>query len=88
VIEPLTSSDGLAATVPLARMTLGDLAGLKVGQTIALPEAAPGDTRLSARRKTVFICEFGRLGNHFTVRIKHPFDAGKEFMDGLVAGSG
>jgi flagellar motor switch protein FliM len=82
--EVMRSAVSLEATVPLARATLGEIASWRVGQTIEQPENAQARTRLSARRKTIFICEFGKLGNHFTVRVRDPFDAGKEFMDRLV----
>jgi flagellar motor switch protein FliM len=82
--EVMRSAVTLEATVPLARATLGEIANWRVGQTIELPENAQAQTRLSARRKPVFVCEFGKLGNHFTVRVRHPFDAGKEFLDRLM----
>jgi flagellar motor switch protein FliM len=41
---------------------------------------------LSARKKTLFVCEFGKLGQNYTVRVKHPFDAAQEFIDGLLPG--
>lgn len=84
--EVMRSSVALEATIPLSKMTLAELTGLCVGQVIEFPQDAQANTRLSARRKTVFVCEFGKLGNHFTVRVRHPYDAGKEFMDGLISG--
>ncbi len=86
--EVMRSAVTLEATVPLARATLGEIASWQVGQVIALPENAQGQTRLSARRKTIFICEFGKLGNHYTLRVRQPFDAGRDFLDGLVGGKG
>ena len=82
--EVMRSAVRLEATVPLSRMTLGDLASLEVGQVLEMPEAAPTSTRLSARRKTLFTCEFGKLGQNFTVQILEPYNAGKEFIDGLM----
>lgn len=84
--EVMRSSVALEATIPLSKMTLTELTQLRVGQVIEFPQDAQANTRLSARRKTVFVCEFGKLGNHFTVRVRHPYDAGKEFMDGLISG--
>ncbi len=78
----------LEATMPLQRMTLGDLANLEAGQVIELEPNAQSEARLSARKKTLFVCEFGKLGQHYTVRIKSPFDEGKDFMDGLLPGQG
>ena len=67
-------------------MTLGQIAAMHVGQVIELEEEAQSQAKLSARQKTLFVCEFGKLGQNYTVRIRHPFDAGQEFMDGLAAG--
>ena len=82
--EVMRSAVKLEATIPLSRMTLGELSQLAVGQVIEMPEGAPTNTRLSARRKTLFTCEFGKLGQNFTVQVLEPYDAGKEFMDGLM----
>lgn len=83
--EVMRSKVGLEARVPLDTMTLGQVAELAVGQVIPLPEGAQGETRLVARGNTVFVCEFGKLGQNYTVRIRHPFDAGKEFIEGLMS---
>ena len=72
--------------MPLARMTLGDLARLHVGQDLDIEENAQGQAQLSARNKTLFVCEFGKLGQNYTVHIKQPFDAGQDFIDGLMPG--
>lgn len=82
--EVMRAAVKLEATVPLQPMTLGDLASLMEGQVIEFPEQAAMKTRLSARGKTLFTCEFGKLGQNYTVRLIEPFDAGKEFIDGLM----
>lgn len=84
--EVMRSTVTLEATMPLARLTLGDLAGFEKGQIIELEETAQTQARLSARGKTLFVCEFGKLGQNYTVRIRHPFDAGQDFIDGLLPG--
>ena len=83
--EVMRSAVKLEATVPLSPMTLGDLSRLFVGQVLEMPEAAPMQTKLSAHRNPLFTCEFGKLGQNFTVRVIEPFDQGKEFIDGLAA---
>lgn len=83
--EVMRSAVKLEATIPMKRMTLDELSRLFVGQVIEMPETAQVNTRLSARRKTLFTCEFGKLGQNFTVQIVEPYDAGKEFMDGLMS---
>jgi flagellar motor switch protein FliM len=82
--EVMRSTVTLKATMPLAKLTLGQLAALQPGQLIELPENAQTETRLHAKDKTLFVCEFGKLGQNYTVRITQPFDAQQEFMDGLV----
>ena len=84
--EVMRSAVKLEATVPLSRMTLGELSQLVVGQVIEMPEAAPTSTLLSAHRTPLFTCEFGKLGQNFTVRITEPFEQGKDFIDGLMPG--
>jgi flagellar motor switch protein FliM len=86
--EVMRSKVVLEATMPLQPMTLGDLADLEAGQIIELEPNAQSEARLSARGKTLFVCEFGKLGQHYTVRIKNPFDERKDFMDGLLPGQG
>lgn len=83
--EVMRSAVKLEATIPMKRMTLDELSRLVVGQVIEMPETAQVNTRLSARRKTLFTCEFGKLGQNFTVQIVEPYDAGKEFIDGLMS---
>ncbi|MBZ9866114.1 FliM/FliN family flagellar motor switch protein [Mesorhizobium sp. CA15] len=84
--EVMRSTVRLEATMPLARLTLGDLAAFEPGQVIELEENAQLNARLSARDKTLFVCEFGKLGQNYTVRISHPHDAGQDFIDGLLPG--
>ncbi|MBZ9766209.1 FliM/FliN family flagellar motor switch protein [Mesorhizobium sp. CA6] len=84
--EVMRSTVRLEATMPLARLTLGDLAAFEPGQVIELEENAQVNARLGARDKTLFVCEFGKLGQNYTVRISHPHDAGQDFIDGLMPG--
>ncbi|UVK40794.1 FliM/FliN family flagellar motor switch protein [Mesorhizobium sp. AR10] len=84
--EVMRSTVTLEATMPLARLTLGDLASFEAGQVIEFEETAQTQARLSARDKTLFVCEFGKLGQNYTVRIRHPYDAGQDFIDGLMPG--
>jgi len=83
--EVMRSGVELQATMPLARMTLGQIAGLRVGQVVEFEGDAQSQAKLSARQKTLFVCEFGKLGQNYTVRVRHPFDAGQDMMEGLVA---
>lgn len=84
--EVMRSTVRLEATMPLARLTLADLAAFVPGQVIEFEEKAQLNAKLSARDKTLFVCEFGKLGQNYTVRISHPHDAGQDFIDGLMPG--
>ncbi len=83
--EVMRSSVQLDATVPLPPMTLGEIAALQPGQIIELPASAQSETRLLARDKTIFVCEFGKLGQNYTVRVLDPFDEHRDFVDGLLS---
>lgn len=84
--EIMRSRINLIATVALGKMTLGQIAGMEVGKVIALPKNAQSTTKLSARGRTVFICDFGKIDQNFSVRISQNFDAGQEFVEGLLPG--
>jgi flagellar motor switch protein FliM len=84
--EIMRSVVRLDAAIPMASMTLGELASLQPGQVLEMPQAAQAETRLSAKDKTLFVCEFGKLGANYTVRVRHPYDAGQQFIDGLFPG--
>lgn len=82
--EVLRSAVSLTATIPLSRMTLAELSHLKVGQVLEMSEHAPKQTKLASRDRTLFLCEFGRLGQNFTVRVIEPFDAKRELVEELL----
>lgn len=82
--EVMRSSVALQATMPLVRMTLAEVACLQAGQVIEFGDGAQSAAKLSARHKTLFVCEFGKLGQNYTVRIRQPFDARQDLIDGLV----
>jgi flagellar motor switch protein FliM len=82
--EVMRSNVRLEATMLLGRMTLGELSEFAEGQIIELHEGAQSETKLSARGKPLFVCEFGKLGQNYTVRLRHHFDESQDFMDALL----
>src|SRR5690606_15570664 len=86
--QVLRSGARLVATVPLSKMRLGAIAGLQPGQVIEMGEDVRGRARLSVRDRILFECELGKLGQHYTVRVKQAFDARQHVVDGLVADHG
>ena len=74
----------LEATMPIGTMTLGDVARLRIGQVVEFAENSHHKAKLSARDKTLFVCEFGKLGQNYTVRVSHAFDARQDLIEGLA----
>ena len=62
----------LSAVVDLERMTLGTLAGLRVGQLLTLPRDAAADVRLVCQGRTLFRCDLGQSAGLYTVRVDEP----------------
>lgn len=83
--EVRRSAVTLDAVVPLQQMSLGALSSLRVGQVLEMPAVARSTTRLASRNKALFICEFGKLGQNYSVRIRHPVDENQDMMDDLLA---
>ena len=84
--EVMRSAVVLEATMPVARMTLGDLADLRRGQVLEMEAGGQNKAQLSARGKTLFSCEFGKLGQNYTLRVKQPFDATQDLIADLLPG--
>jgi flagellar motor switch protein FliM len=82
--EVMRSAVRLEATMPLTRLTLGQIASLREGQVIALDAGAQSSARLAARNNTLFVCEFGKLGQNYTVRVSRPYDATQDLIEGLL----
>ncbi|MEX0404200.1 FliM/FliN family flagellar motor switch protein [Aquibium sp. LZ166] len=81
--EVMRSRVKLEATMPVGKMSLGAISALRAGQVIELSRTAPTETLLSAKNKLLFVCEFGRLEQNYTVRIKGPVDSDKDAGGGL-----
>lgn len=63
---------GVKAIVKLNAKTLGNLNSLDVGDIIELPADNPHTAILTARDKTLFIGQFGKVGNRYSVRVERP----------------
>jgi len=83
--EVMRSTVKVKATIPLISMALGELASLHEGQVIEFDDGNQPEVRLAVRDRDVFLCDFGKSGHHYTVRIKQPFDARKDVVEGLLA---
>ncbi|GAB5507409.1 MAG: FliM/FliN family flagellar motor switch protein [Rhizobiaceae bacterium] len=83
--EVMRSRLPLTAAIPIGEMTLRQIAGFHPGQVIEFPEQAQSQARLTARDQVLFVCELGKLGQNYTVRILQPFDAHEDFVEGLIS---
>lgn len=83
--EVMRSKLSLTAAIPIGEITLGQIAAFKKGQVLEFPEHAQSQARLTARDQVLFLCELGKLGQNYTVRIVRPFDAHEDFVEGLVS---
>lgn len=82
--EVMRSAVTLEATMPLGKLTLGEIAWLHEGQVIELQPDAQSRATLTARNRTLFTCEFGRLGQNYTVRISGAYDTDQDILAGLL----
>lgn len=83
--EVMRSNVEVTATVRAARMTLGEIACLNVGDVFPFDEDAQANVQLAARGKTLFVCDFGRLGQTHCVRVREPFTP-PNVIDDLLPG--
>lgn len=83
--EVMRSQVRLDATIRLAPMTLAEIGGLQVGQLIEFPEEASAGVHLSAKSAPLFVCELGKLGQNYTVRVRQEYDAGQDLIEGIIA---
>lgn len=83
--ELMRSSITLEATMPLGRLTLGAVAEFAPGVVVPIDALGPSSAKISARGKALFSCEFGRLGDNYTLRVNEPFSDAQDFLETLVA---
>ena len=83
--EVMRSKLPLTASIPIGELTLREIAGFHKDQVIPFPEQAQSQARLTARDQVLFVCELGKLGQNYTVRILQPFDAHEDFVEGLIS---
>lgn len=82
--EVMRSAVEVVATMPIGQLTLGELSALSVGQVVPFEEGSQANVRLAARGRSLFTCEFGRLGSNFTVRVRDAYQDGSDVIDGLL----
>lgn len=86
--EVMRSTVEVVATMPVGQKTLGELSVLEIGHVIAFDEAAQANVLIAARGKTLFACEFGKVGQNYSVRVRAPYEPNQEIIDGLLPATG
>ncbi len=76
---------GVKAIVRLDTTTLGELNALSVGDIIELPSDNPHTAVLTARNKTLFIGQFGKIGNRYSVRVERPNHRGVDLVEHIMS---
>lgn len=75
----------VAAVVNLPPMTLGQLGELKPGDVVEFPSEEPHEAAISVRAKTLFVGQFGRLGNRYTICVDRPAKSKKNIVDHIMS---
>lgn len=76
---------GVKAIISLEPATLGDLGRLRAGDIIDFPSDNPLQAVLSARNKTLFVGQFGRVGNRYSVRVERPNQRRSDLVEHIMS---
>ncbi len=76
----------LTAILDEKQMTLGEIAGLKVGTVLALDAGPRSKVRLECGGQPLFWCELGRSDSVYTLRIEDFVDTNEDMLDDLLSG--
>lgn len=74
----------LEARVRLEPQTLGTISRLAVGDVIPFMDSGEVRVEVSANSKDLYICEFGRSGENYTVRVKDNINSEDELLKHLM----
>jgi flagellar motor switch protein FliM len=66
-------------------MTLGEIAGLKIGQVIELQASPRSPVQLQCNDETVFWCQLGQRDGSYVLRIQDSANQEQEFFDDLLS---
>ncbi|MGY5806899.1 FliM/FliN family flagellar motor switch protein [Rhizobium sp. LEGMi198b] len=74
----------LEARIQLESLTLNTISRLAVGDVIPFMDAGDVRVEVSANSKDLYICEFGRSGENYTVRVKDNVNSDDELLRHLM----
>jgi flagellar motor switch protein FliM len=67
------------------QFTLGDIANLKVGQTLHLQATTKTRVKLECNAQDLFWCQLGQAEGFYTLRVDEAVDKDQEFMDDILS---
>ena len=74
----------LEARIRLEDLTLNDVSRLQPGDVIAFMDTKEVRVDVNANGRDLYVCEFGRSGERYTVRIMDTYGSEKEILDHLM----
>lgn len=84
--EITRTSVSLVAILDEQPLTLGDIAGFKVGQLLPLEATPQSRIRVECNGDTLMHCQLGKSGGYYTLRVEEFVDKQQEFMDDILGG--
>ena len=75
----------LEARIHLQSLTLGTISRLAVGDVVPFMDSSDVRVEVSANGRDLYICEFGRAGENYTVRVKDNMNSEDELLRHLLA---
>lgn len=74
----------LEARIRLQSLTLDTISRLAVGDVIPFMDTSDVQVEVSANSKDLYVCEFGRSGENYTVRVKDTVNSDDELLRHLM----
>jgi flagellar motor switch protein FliM len=74
----------LEARIKLQSLTLATISRLAVGDVIPFKDSQDVHVEVSANGKELYVCEFGRSGENYTVRVKDNVNSDDELLRHLM----
>lgn len=75
----------LKAVLEERQLTLGDVAGLKVGQVLELQATPRSRVRMECNDQALFWCELGQAEGSYTLRVDEFVDLEQEFINDILS---
>ena len=75
----------LDAKIRLQNLTLRTISKLAAGDVIPFQDTGEVSVEVSANNKELYVCEFGRSGEKYTVRVKDTISSDDELIRHLMS---